>query len=232
MGKIIRRLLGTLLSKVNILLYFFRRDLISFSHSQVTLCVFRIAKNNYVSVVKAKLHKVRINIEGELGQIDLKANVRNSTIIMSGENNRLIIEEGCGIHHASFVIRGKNCTMHIQKDVSINGGEFVLMGVNNSLTIGEGSMIAANANLWATDSHPIYNEQHDIINPSLPIHIGNHVWLGKNVSVLKGVTIGEYSIVGMNSLVVKDIPPHTINVGNPSHPIKSVHSWEKKFITI
>lgn len=59
------------------------------------------------------------------------------------------------------------------------------------------------------------------------INIKMNVWLGENVAVLPGVTIGENSIVGANSVVTKNIPPNSIAVGNPAKVIK-VYDFESK----
>ena len=64
---------------------------------------------------------------------------------------------------------------------------------------------------------------------SKPIRICNGVWIGEKVSVLPGVTIGEKSIIGANSVVTKDIPPYCIAAGNPARIIKKydfeLHDW-------
>lgn len=66
---------------------------------------------------------------------------------------------------------------------------------------------------------------------SKPVIIENNVWLGEFVSVLPGVTIGQGTIVGANSVVSKDLPPYVIAVGTPAKPIKKYNfesqCWEK-----
>ncbi|MFW2124843.1 acetyltransferase, partial [Acinetobacter ursingii] len=63
------------------------------------------------------------------------------------------------------------------------------------------------------------------------VKIQNNVWLGEFVSVLPGVTIGEGTIVGANSVVTKSLPPYVIAVGSPAKPIKfynfDTRKWEK-----
>ncbi|WP_222703085.1 DapH/DapD/GlmU-related protein [Fusobacterium pseudoperiodonticum] len=54
------------------------------------------------------------------------------------------------------------------------------------------------------------------------IHIKRNVWLGANVAVLTGATIGENSIVAANSVVTKDIPANVIVAGNPAKIIKEI----------
>lgn len=64
---------------------------------------------------------------------------------------------------------------------------------------------------------------------SSPIHIESGVWIGEKVTVLPGVTIGEKSIIGANSVVTKNVPPFCIAVGIPAKVIKKwdfdTHCW-------
>ena len=55
-----------------------------------------------------------------------------------------------------------------------------------------------------------------------PITVGGSVWFGAGVTVLPGVTIGDDCVIGAGSVVVKDIPPHSVAVGNPCKVIKTI----------
>jgi UDP-2-acetamido-3-amino-2,3-dideoxy-glucuronate N-acetyltransferase len=52
--------------------------------------------------------------------------------------------------------------------------------------------------------------------------------IGSSATVLCGVTVGEYAIVGAGSVVTKDVPPHSIVVGNPAKVLKMLRDKEKK----
>ena len=56
-----------------------------------------------------------------------------------------------------------------------------------------------------------------------PIKIHKNVWIGSDSTILPGVTIGEGSIIGAGSVVVKDIPSNCIAVGNPCKVIKHIN---------
>lgn len=56
---------------------------------------------------------------------------------------------------------------------------------------------------------------------NLKVFLEDDVWIGARSIILKGVTIGEGTIVGAGSIVNKSLPPYSISVGNPCHPIKS-----------
>lgn len=64
------------------------------------------------------------------------------------------------------------------------------------------------------------NHRNDLITGS--IHIKRNAWLGANVTVLPGVTIGENSIVGANTLVTKDVEPNSIYVGSPAKKLRDL----------
>ena len=53
-----------------------------------------------------------------------------------------------------------------------------------------------------------------------PVKIGNNVWIGSDTTILPGVTIGDNSVIGAKSLVVKDIPENVIAIGSPCRQIK------------
>jgi acetyltransferase-like isoleucine patch superfamily enzyme len=87
-------------------------------------------------------------------------------------------------------------------------------------------MFAEGIEIWASDTHPVYQDG-SIINPSRPIEIQPHVWLGTNVMVMKGAVIGEGSVIGMGSLVRGEIPSHCIAAGHPAKVIKTNIDWDK-----
>lgn len=68
---------------------------------------------------------------------------------------------------------------------------------------------------------------------ALPITIGDDVWFGGNVTVCPGVTIGSDVVIGAGSVVVKDIPSHSVAVGNPCRVVREIGDadreyWERK----
>ncbi len=60
------------------------------------------------------------------------------------------------------------------------------------------------------------------IEKALPITIGDNCWLGGDVKILPGVTIGEGSVIGAGSVVTKDVPPHVVAAGNPCRVLRSL----------
>jgi acetyltransferase-like isoleucine patch superfamily enzyme len=111
---------------------------------------------------------------------------------------------------------GKN--IHLGKNVFINAGcKFQDQG---GIYIGDDALIGHNAVLATLNHNPDPEKRANLI-PS-PIHIGNKVWLGANVTVLPGVSIGDGSIIAAGSVVTKDVPEKSVAAGNPAKVIKRV----------
>ena len=115
-----------------------------------------------------------------------------------------------------FTDFGKN--IHLGKNVFINAGcKFQDQG---GIYIGDDVLIGHNACLL-TLNHAEEPENRADMYPA-PIHIGDKAWLGSNVTVLPGVTIGEGAIVAAGAVVTKDVAPNTIVGGIPAKFIKNV----------
>lgn len=90
------------------------------------------------------------------------------------------------------------------------------------VTFGDNVFIAPNCGFY-TAGHPLdATERNKGLEYAHPITVGDNVWIGGNVCVLSGVTIGNNSVIGAGSVVVKDIPPYSLAVGNPCKVIKTV----------
>lgn len=122
-----------------------------------------------------------------------------------------------GINHPCILQTGAlHAKIMIGNHVEMSGTSIVS---NHSVTIGNHVLIGANCQIGDRDGH-----SNRYKSSPKPILIENDVWLGMNVTVLKGVTIGEHSIIGANSVVTKDIPANSIAAGNPCSVIRTINS--------
>ncbi|CDT53189.1 putative enzyme [Vibrio coralliirubri] len=101
-----------------------------------------------------------------------------------------------------------------------NHGCTILDG--NKVKIGNGCLLGPNVVLTTT-GHPLDPvKRAEGYEKSLPITIGDNVWIGANVTVLGGVNIGDNVVIGAGSVVTKDLPSNTVCVGTPAQPQKEV----------
>jgi maltose O-acetyltransferase len=108
----------------------------------------------------------------------------------------------------------------IGNDVRINND--LTLQAHGAITIGDETMISACVKI-VTANHDITRTGLDAMKSTMPkpVVIGKGCWLGANVLVLPGVTIGDGAVVGGGSVVVHDLPPNTVCVGVPAKPVKA-----------
>lgn len=130
------------------------------------------------------------------------------------------VDETFGLFPPFYTDCGKN--IHIGSHVFINMGcKFQDQG---GIFIGDGALIGHNVVL-ATLNHAMSPKDRGSMIPS-PIHIGNHVWIGSNATILPGVTIGDGAIVAAGTVVTKDVPENTIVGGVPAKIIRHLSEEE------
>jgi acetyltransferase-like isoleucine patch superfamily enzyme len=117
----------------------------------------------------------------------------------------------------------------------IDIGDCVLMSpgsrisASDEVTIGDGTMFANGAYVTDSDWHMIYDRTERDPTPT-PVHIGRNCWLGDGSVVLKGVTVGENSVVAARAVVTRDVPPNVVVAGNPAKVVKELDP-ERGFVT-
>lgn len=87
--------------------------------------------------------------------------------------------------------------------------------------IGDGASLAGN-NYVLAHSTPLECHRNCVESFVAPTTIGAHAWVGVNVTILPGVSIGEGAIVAAGAVVTKDVPPHTLAAGVPAKIIKQL----------
>lgn len=104
-----------------------------------------------------------------------------------------------------------------------------VVDVFSSVTIGRDVVISERVVIRDCDNHIVWDEgvevDKDAKPMALPIVIKDHVWVGMNAVILKGVTIGEGAVIAAGSVVNKDVPAHCMVGGVPAKVIKTGISW-------
>ena len=121
------------------------------------------------------------------------------------------------------------CSTHLGDHVYVN---FNLTLVDDGeIFIGDYTMLGPNVTL-VTTGHPIAPDLRRRVAPaqfSEPIHIGSNVWIGANVTVLPGVSIGDNSVIGACSLVTRDIPADSVAFGSPCRVVREINDHDREF---
>lgn len=95
------------------------------------------------------------------------------------------------------------------------------------VTIGDNVFIGPNVSIY-TITHALDIPQRNAgLMQARPVTIGDNVWICGNCVILPGVTIGEGCVIGAGSVVVHDIPPLTLAIGNPCRPLRPITETDK-----
>ena len=98
----------------------------------------------------------------------------------------------------------------------------------SGIYIGKDCQFSYEITIWTSDGHAILDEKGKCLNPDKDTVIGDHVWLGHAVEVLKGSEIPSGCVVGARSLVTKSFEePNSVFAGSPARLVKSNIRWER-----
>lgn len=164
-------------------------------------------------IVAKKLFRAYNNTVDD--EIDLRKNIMNELFQKVGKDVWIEPDFRCEF--------GKNIT--IEDNVYINFGCVILDCAE--VFIGANSLLGPNIGIYPVN-HAIDAEER--IHGGCfgkPVHIGKNVWLGGDVKILAGVTIGDNTIIGTGSIVTKDIPANVIAVGNPCKVLRAITDADK-----
>ena len=102
------------------------------------------------------------------------------------------------------------------------------ISASDEVVLGNGCMMAHGSYITDSDWHGLYDRVNRDSTPN-PVRLGDNVWLGDRSTVLKGVTIGNNSIVAASSVVTKDVPANVIVAGNPAVIVKELDEKEPRY---
>lgn len=115
--------------------------------------------------------------------------------------------------------------IHLQEHVFINSNCYFMDCAD--IMVGKHVFIGPNCGFY-TAQHPLdYVKRNAGLELAKPITIGDNVWLGGNVVVLPGISIGEGTVIGAGSVVTKDIPSGVIAIGNPCRVLRKITDEDK-----
>ncbi|MCP4991161.1 MAG: acyltransferase [Colwellia sp.] len=182
------------------------------------LVMKKILKNLLLSLKRRKLTKKCHFENSTLFGSKVKIRTHNKDQVLLGANVSFFANIDCS--ERAKVTIGNNSTVRYKTNIQ----------AEQSIVIGNNVIISYNVIITDSNSHPTDVQSRDMMTngdhngelwsakyaKSAPIVIEDSVWIGRNVMVLKGVTIGKGSIVAAGAVVTKNVPPYSLCYGNPA----------------
>jgi acetyltransferase-like isoleucine patch superfamily enzyme len=138
------------------------------------------------------------------GRIEVRGKVSVGDCVMLENGARLWALRNGAIKMGNHIFVS---TATISSTLSVELGNYVVISPNALIIDHDG---------YGLDGNPAVEK---------PVKIGNHVWIGLRAIILKGVTIGDNSVVGASAVVAKDVEPNTIVAGNPARKIRNTKGF-------
>lgn len=146
-----------------------------------------------------------------------------------GSNNRIVIHPSKHVIANLHVWCANNTSLIIGKDFSCCGGHIRLDENSKNVVIGDDVMFSGEICIYTTDGHAIFDCNNlNLLNSGMDVLIGNHVWIGRRVCLLKGSIVSDNSVVGFSSLITKKFKEGNVVIaGNPARVIKKKINWAR-----
>jgi len=183
---------------------------------------------------------IRVKGSGNRIIIGEAANLDKTDIWIIGDNNTLEIGASAKIYNCELGMQQSGNL--IKTDINVSLGGYIQIGAyksnaarigvyafeGKSIVIGEDTIVAEGTVIRTGDSHPIYDMDGRRANHAGDISIGKKVWVCPGVTFLKGSGVGDFSVVGIKSLVTRDFSDsrNTLIVGTPAKIVKDNIYWE------
>ena len=190
-----------------------------------------IGRDNTLRLSKgASLGSLTLRLSGHADCHFVLGNVPNlrGWLNIEGPKHRVVFSGTRGAFNLEVTMRGQGGALLVGRDATANQLRSLIDG-QVSVRIGDDAMIAVGVSLRTSDSHSIFSldDPTCTINPPGDIIIGRHVWLGERCTIMPGCSVGAGSIVGLRSVVTKDVPPTSLVAGVPARIIRERVTWTR-----
>lgn len=176
---------------------------------------------NVLAVLRAKWYLRRCDMVGAKARVWGRPVIKNYGRMLIGERLRLTSTTA-----RCELFSGPDGTLEIGEGVFINYG--VAISAQQLVRIGDACSFGPQVLIMDNDYHAV--DDRERTPPSQSVILERNVWLGARVIVLKGVTIGENSVVGAGSVVTRDIPANVVAVGSPARVLRDINVSDSRAI--
>lgn len=184
-------------------------------------------KNSIVNYKKTSIEidsTSKVNLNGSLYlNFDSQKRYRHISSLIMKKNSNLSVNGNFKCYYNTEICIYENGEVNLGYGYMNAGSQ---IRCKNQITIGNQCAIGRNVMIMDFDAHSIKYEDNTTNMISAPIHIGNHVWIGANAMILKGVNISDNAIIAAGAVVTRDVPANSIVAGVPAKVIKENIMWE------
>lgn len=154
--------------------------------------------------------------------------LKRSELIIKGKGNRISIGPHCILNNTELWIEDDNGVIDIGDKTTIEGAH-IAATEGKKIIIGKDCMFSSGIQIRNGDSHSIVDlNTGERINEAQDIIIGNHVWIGSDVKILKGARIADNAVIGSGSIVTGEIEENSVYAGIPAQKIRSNIQWNRR----
>ncbi len=193
--------------------------------------VFNFSSTNKIITKGVFLKNTKFKVSGynNIIKIHPECKLNNCLLYIKGDNCKIIIGKHCSMINTAFWIEDDSGIITIGGQTTIEGAHLAATE-GESIRVGEDCMFSSNIQIRNGDSHPIYDIKTDErINNAIQVIIGNHVWIGYGVTILKGSKIADNSIIATGAVVTGSFNvANSIYGGTPAKTIKENIKWERQ----
>lgn len=148
-------------------------------------------------------------------------------MITLGSGCRVTIGRGCSLAALEIYARS-GAEVTIGDGCAFTHHTRVFLHEPGRISIGAGCLVASGTLLMNSDIHPMFDlRTGERLNAARDVSIGSRVWLGAEMTALKGAAVGEGSVVGYRSVVTGPIPANSLAVGTPARVVRAGVRWAK-----
>lgn len=191
---------------------------------------------NTVRIGRSCLSNVVIEVHGDENTFEFVEDccvtnaIIRARVDRAGRNavrlTRTRIGRGVQYSEGQIILGGDCASVDIGEGTNIIEAKLFAIERHSRIEVGPWCLFSWNIEIRTSDWHPIFDiESGQRINMPAPVTLAEKVWVGSDVRILKGVTVGQGSVIGLGSIVTRDIPASCVAVGNPARVVRTGISW-------